>query len=191
MNLLVGIFVGGRSSRMGRAKGVLPAPGKGGLNLVERLVREVKLACPGAPIVLVGQRPEYAAMPFPTLADAAVEKGPLGGLVSLLAHAQKLGSEAALALACDLPYLESTLIRRVAEADPEHQLVAPRQDGRFQPLTARYSPELLASFRTALEAEQLALQPLIRGAAHLALELSADEEAQLRDWDTPEDVARG
>ncbi len=186
--LLVGIFVGGHSTRMGQPKGMMPAPGTGGLSLVERLRDELSTATGGAPLVLVGAHPAYAELAWPTLPDAAQEKGPLGGLVSLLRAGSERGASAVLAVACDLPYLKSGLVERILQADPDYDLVCARQDGRFQPLMSRYSVSLVGSFQRALEEERLALQPLVREAHHLALDLSAEEQQQLRDWDTPEDV---
>ncbi len=189
--LLVGIFVGGHSTRMGQPKGMMPAPGTGGLSLVERLRDELSTATGGAPVVLVGAHSAYAELAWPTLPDAAPEKGPLGGLVSLLQAGSDRGASAVLAVACDLPYLKSGLINRIVQADPDYDVTCARQDGRFQPLMARYSVSLLESFQQALDEERLALQPLVRAAHHLALDLSAEELEQLRDWDTPEDVVRG
>lgn len=188
MTLLVGIFVGGHSRRMGQPKGLMPAPGPKGLSLIERLRDELSPATDGAPLVLVGSHPAYAGLGWPTLPDAATEKGPLGGLVSLLRAGTERGASEVLAVACDLPYLKSGLVERIVQADSQYEVVCARQDGRFQPLMARYSVALLASFARSLDEQRLALQPLVREAHHLALDLSVEELEQLRDWDTPEDV---
>jgi molybdopterin-guanine dinucleotide biosynthesis protein A len=108
--------------------------------------------------------------------------------VSLLRAGSDRGAPSVLAVACDLPYLKSSLVRRILQADPQYDVVCARQDGRFQPLMARYSVALLDSFAQALDEQRLALQPLVRDAHHLALDLSVEELEQLRDWDTPEDV---
>ena len=117
-----------------------------------------------------------------------VNRGPLGGLVSLLAHAQDRGATAVLALACDLPYLSSPLIRRLAEESPKAEIVCPFEDGNYQPLAARYSTELLPRFRASLREDKLALQPLVRGSNTAVMTLSRDEAESLADWDTPEDA---
>ena len=189
--LLVGIFVGGASSRMGHPKGLLRAPGPSEQTLVERLADECRSALGDVPLLLVGQRDEYASLGLPTLADARAETGPLGGLVALLQHAQAEGADSVLALACDLPYVGSALIERLAHEEPEQSALAPRTDGFWQPMAARYrTTAALPAALAALNAGQLSLQKLLNtlGAAELAL--TPEEAHSLRDWDTPEDVTR-
>ena len=65
--ILAGILLGGASSRMGRAKGLLPAP-DGAPTLVARWVRLFESMT--LPCVLVGERSEYAPLGLPLLADA-------------------------------------------------------------------------------------------------------------------------
>jgi molybdopterin-guanine dinucleotide biosynthesis protein A len=189
--LVVGIFVGGASRRMGRPKGLLPAPGPVAQTLVERLVRECESALGDVPLVLVGHRDEYAALPLPALADARSQSGPLGGLVALLEHAEAVGAEAVLALACDLPYLGRGLIERLAHEAPSQPAIAPRTDGFWQPLAARYQTEgALPAARAALDARRLSLQNLLDTLNAQELPLSPEEAASLRDWDSPEDIER-
>jgi molybdopterin-guanine dinucleotide biosynthesis protein A len=172
---------------MGRPKGLLRAPDSP-LTLAERLLGEVRAALPQSTCYLVGERAEYAHMALPVLQDEAQGAGPLGGLVALLAAAVRAGAPGALVLACDLPYVEAPLLRRLAEECPEAELFCPRVDDRYQPLFARYQVAMLEPFREALSTRRLALQRLL--AEHGAEELVLDEgEAQsLRDWDTPEDA---
>jgi len=184
---LVGIFVGGESRRMGRPKGLLPAPGKTNVNLIGRLRLEVETALPGAPCVLVGERPEYGSIDLPVVTDEVVGKGPLGGITGLLSECVSRGVHTALVLACDLPYLNAALIRRLA-LEPCDQAVCPVVDERFQPLFALYHVRFLDKMRRALLRGDLALQPLLREASTRVLSLSNDEASLLRDWDTPEDI---
>lgn len=186
--LVVGIFVGGASRRMGSAKGLLLAPDDG-RTLVERLVDVAREALPGAEVVLVGERAEYAPWGLTALADAEGGGGPLGGLVALLRHAEARGREAAVALACDLPWLSSALVARLA-ARSEAVIVAPRErgdSGKWQPLVARYSVSLLPECEAALRSERRSLQPLLDAHARV-FEVTEDERGELVDWDTPDDV---
>jgi molybdopterin-guanine dinucleotide biosynthesis protein A len=190
-SLVVGIFVGGASRRMGRPKGLLPAPGPVAQTLVERLVRESEGALGNVPVVLVGRRDEYASLPLPALADARSESGPLAGLVALLEHAESVGAEAVLALACDLPYVGRALIERLAREAPSQPALAPRTDGFWQPLAARYRTETaLPAARAALGAQRLSLQNLLDTLGAKQLALRPEEAASLGDWDSPEDVQR-
>lgn len=193
--LAVGIFVGGASKRMGgRPKGLLTAPRETAQEaertLVERLVGQCTLALGDARIVLVGQRPEYAALALPTLPDARPEQGPLGGLVALLEHAEECGLDAVLCLACDLPYVQAPLIARLAAEAPESAACAPRTDGLWQPLCARYGVQALPEARAALDAGRLSLQKLLTALSAHQLALDEAETQSLRDWDSPEDLER-
>jgi len=184
---LVGIFVGGRSSRMGRPKGLLLAPGSG-LTLVERLVEEVASAEPRAECVLVGENSAYAELRLSVIADPISDQGPLGGIVGLLGEAARRELDEVLVLGCDFPYVTANLIRRLMDHAPQADVVCPHLDGRFQPLVARYSVRLLETFDTSLRAGKLALQPLLRAANVSTLTLDSSEAEQLVDWDRPEDV---
>jgi molybdopterin-guanine dinucleotide biosynthesis protein A len=186
--MLVGIFVGGGSRRMGgRPKGLLPAPDGSG-SLVERLVRVAREALADGEPVLVGGAEPYAALALPALTDQPPGSGPIGGLIALLAAA---GRRPAIALACDLPAIRPELVARLAHEAPAAAALAPRMQGRWQPLVARYDPpRALAAARGALAAGRRSLQAVFdalgAGAAELALD--AEERATLDDWDEPADV---
>jgi molybdopterin-guanine dinucleotide biosynthesis protein A len=188
--LEVGLFVGGRGSRFGgAAKGNLRLAS--GLRLIERLVGVARGALPEAPLVLVGRRPEYADLGLETLADAPAGIGPLGGLRALIAHAAAEGRAGAIALACDLPFVTTELVQRLAIETPDAELFAPREAGIWHALAARYAVRALPAIDAAIAAGEHSLQKLFvrvgSGAAPLLVE--GDELEALRDWDSPGDVA--
>lgn len=191
---VVGIFVGGRSERMGgRAKGLLPTPERGE-PVVARLIRVAREALGGdVELTLVGRAADYASLGAPAIADAATDVGPLGGLVALLAHAHALGARDALALAGDLPFVTPALVRRLAEHSPGAAVVAPRSvmrnDGVWQPLFARYAcAPALAAARACLAEGRRSLQQVIGALDAVELPIDAEEAHLLADWDRPEDV---
>jgi molybdopterin-guanine dinucleotide biosynthesis protein A len=215
MNLLVGLFVGGSGSRMGgAAKGLLEAPGVakglleapgvakglleapgGALTLLERLLQQTQSALPEARAVLVGDASAYARLELglTALADEPEGVGPLGGLIALLAYAERAGARHVLALACDLPYLEQTLIARLACESLDADALVAAQQSLKNPLIARYRVEpALAAARLTLAAGRRSLQAVLdRLQPRVALlELGADEEASLDDWDTLSAVTR-
>jgi molybdopterin-guanine dinucleotide biosynthesis protein A len=184
-----GILVGGLGTRMGGvAKGLLRT-GPDGPRLVERLRVELLQACPGAQVVLVGQRPEYAEFGSPLLADAIQGVGPLGGLKALLDDAERCGAADVLALACDLPFVTAALVRRLAQEAPDALALAPKQDGRWQPLCARYAVrEGLNAVNELLSRCDFRTFRLLDALAAHQLQLSDQEHGELVDWDRPEDV---
>lgn len=183
---LCGIFIGGASRRMGgRPKGLLRDP-ETGQTLVARLA--ALIAQRGLPCVLVGQRPEYAALGMPMLADCPAGIGPLGGLAALL----RAAPHSALALACDLPYLKATLLDRLLWADLGGcDVVAPARQGRWEPLCAHYKAAALPSLEQALSVGERSFQRLFLRLRVVALPLDDLEQHELDDWDEPLDLVRG
>jgi molybdopterin-guanine dinucleotide biosynthesis protein A len=185
---LVGIFVGGRGTRLGgAAKGNLRYEGE---TLLARLVRTCEQALPGVPVVLVGAAAAYAELGLPVLADEPKGIGPLGGLRALLVHARDSGHAATLALACDLPRLGPELVRRLAFEAPEAEFVAPRDGELWDTLVARYAVSALAAVDAAIADGERALQRVPRrlGAGAVELAVTDAERAELHDWDTPDDL---
>jgi molybdopterin-guanine dinucleotide biosynthesis protein A len=180
--LLAGVFVGGGGTRMGgQPKGLLRTPD--GATLVERLQRVLVAA--GAEVVLVGASDAYGALGLESVADEPRGVGPLGGLAGLLRRA---GDRPTLAVACDLPYVSGALVDRLVRAAPA-SIVAPRRDGRWEPLCARYEPAtVLPVIERLLAARRHALQALLDAAHAVALPLSPEEALELRDWDVPGDI---
>ncbi len=170
----------------GSAKGMLPAPNQE-QTLLERLATEARAALPEADMVLVGKQSAYASVPLTVIEDARTGQGPLGGLVALLAAGQLRGFAHVYALACDLPYLSRRSIASLAAHSATAGVVAPRRGEIWEPLVARYAPgACLATAQARLEGGALSLQRLINELDATPIELP---DAELRDWDTPEDRA--
>jgi molybdenum cofactor guanylyltransferase len=179
VDLVAGIFVGGASSRMGgRAKGFLPAP-EGG-SLLDRwraLFREMSIPC-----VLVGKRPEYAAVELVSIEDDPENVGPIGGLAAFLAYA---GDRRAIAVACDMPYVDRADLEALIACEVD--VACARTDG-WEPFCAIYdAPRVLPIVRAQIEAGERSLRALLAKTKTRAV---AIDGAHLRDWDRPEDVGR-
>ena len=187
--MIVGIFVGGRATRMGgKPKGLLPAPDTGEPLVLRstRLAREL-----GFTPVLVGAADAYRTLlpDLTCLADAPSGIGPLGGLMALLRWA---GASPAIALACDMPMISAELLARLAAHPSRAQVLAARgASGLWEPLCARYSSaEIAPELTRALDAGVRSFQALFARLVLEELTLSPMERAALVDWDTPEDVTR-
>jgi molybdenum cofactor guanylyltransferase len=187
MPILGGIFVGGRASRMGGiAKGLLPTP-DGGPSIVARtaaLLRAEEVAP-----VLVGAHPAYALLGIETLTDDPGARGPLAGLLSLLRRA---GGGRVIAVACDMPFLTSALVRRLVDEQPGAPVLAPRsadellQRSLWEPLFARYDSSIVLPIAERLAAAGIQkLQVLLDEAGAVPLTLDPTDREALVDWDTP------
>jgi molybdopterin-guanine dinucleotide biosynthesis protein A len=182
--MLVGIFVGGASKRMGTPKGLLPIDGS---TLLARAIAEVPY-----PLVLVGDATPYATSLERLLRSEWLEClddrprgiGPLGGLRALLLRAPR-----AIALACDMPFFRRADVIALAEHASDAPIVAARRE-RFEPFFARYdSARVLPAIDDAIARGEHSLQRLF---ARLEVdEFQPITTRALEDWDTPDDVTRG
>ncbi len=192
MSVVVGIFVGGAGTRMGGvAKGLLAAP-SASQSLLERLLLVCGGALPGVVPVLVGRKSAYSDFGLTELDDDPPNIGPIGGFRALLKHAERAGAERVLALACDLPYLDSGTISRL-NLPLKGAARVPFVDGKFQPLAAAYAPvATLVVVEKTIARGQHALMRVLEelGTGLEKLEGDAQLAHTLRDWDTPEDITR-
>ncbi len=204
-SLVIGIFVGGKASRMGGVdKGNLKAPSSS-QTLVERLVGLAQKAAPSAELVLVGRSPAYDHLGLLALADRPSNVGPLGGLNALLSYAEQRSLEHAVALACDLPYVSQALLERLIGPDPKLKgsgrapnqgaqypaAVAPSIDGVYHPLFARYrtAPARRAAEAALQSGERALYRVLQRLEPEVTLLALSEPELQLlSDWDRPADL---
>jgi molybdenum cofactor guanylyltransferase len=184
----LGIFVGGRSRRMGgRPKGRLTSPASGE-PLVVALVREGRAA--GLVPVLVGDASSYADLvpDAPRIEDDPSGVGPLGGLAALLAHARE---GHVVTVACDMPHVTAPVLRRIADHPSDAAVVAPRRgpDAPFEPMLARYQVSTVAPvLAEALGEGVRSFQALLARLPVEAVPANGDLAAALEDWDHPEDV---
>ena len=192
----IGIFVGGKGRRMGGVpKGNLQFEGR---SILDRTLEACRAAAhsvgpDGAGAVhlyLVGDSSAYSASGVLRLADDPAGFGPMGGLRALLREAARLGLPA-VALANDLPFLTPRLLERLCFESGQAAALAPRESQRWQPLFARYLPDLvLPELDAALAQRRTSLQTLFDrlGTRAVGLELSVAEWQALRDWDRPSDM---
>jgi molybdopterin-guanine dinucleotide biosynthesis protein A len=185
---LLGIFVGGSSTRMGgHPKGRLHAKDTGE-PLVVRLARLAREA--GLSPVWVGRAQAYRELVpgLPELSDEPAGIGPLGGLCALLRAA---GEAPVIAVACDMPQVSLALLERLLSENTEAMVLAPRSEaGLWEPLCARYrAVDVLPICEAALAEGVRSFQQLFARLPVCELPLSSAERGALIDWDRPEDMS--
>lgn len=184
---LVGVFVGGRGERMGGVvKGLLRTPS--GVTILDRLARVVKRAAPDAELVLVGAHDGLEGNGWSRLPDDPDGQGPLAGLSALLRAAAADG-RSAIALASDLPFITPSLFTRLVREAETAPIYAPKLDGIFQPLFARYTPDIvLPAVGEVLRSPRKSLLAVFDRVTPVEMPVDADEAHALRDWDEPTDL---
>lgn len=138
------ILAGGRSSRMGRAKGLLRFAGE---PLVVHAGRLVALTCE-APVV-IGPPDVYANLGLRVVPDDGEKLGPLGGICTALRIAT---CEWNLIVGCDLPFLTSEWLEfLIAKAIVSPvDVVMPLNERGFEPLCAMYRKRAQPTITEAL-----------------------------------------
>jgi molybdenum cofactor guanylyltransferase len=176
------IQAGGRSSRMGTDKAWLEINGRPMIECVLAAAQPVvnELAIVINPANAQAQRYEQLATQWNArlLHDLHDHKGPLGGIHTALQHCA--ADEAALILACDLPFLTSDVLTHLCHKHKSStaQITVPLDEsGRSQPLAAIYDQACLPIATEMIARDELKVDRLF---AQVATQLvSYDELAQL------------
>lgn len=146
------VLCGGRSSRMGRPKALLPF---GEETLVQRVVRILSGVVD--PIVVVAAADQaLPALPSTVrvVRDVQEYAGPLAGMGLGLA-ALAADADAAYVSACDAPLLRTDFVRHVIAALGDHDAAVPWDDGFYHPLAGVYRTNLSAKIEALVAAGQL------------------------------------
>jgi molybdenum cofactor guanylyltransferase len=125
------VLAGGRSSRMGTPKALLPFDGE---PLIVHVVATLRSLFDDV-VVVAAPDQELPAMPVTLVRDDVAHQGPVGGICYGLRAAR---SEAAFVTSCDSAFLNADLIADLVSRIPDHDVVVPHWQGRFQPLHAVY-----------------------------------------------------
>jgi molybdopterin-guanine dinucleotide biosynthesis protein A len=189
MRLTGVIQAGGRSTRMGgEPKALMDV---GGARIVDRVVRALREVSDD--LLLVTNTPDlYGSLGLPMVPDVFPDSGSLGGIYSGLAAAS---GEAALTVACDMPFLSPDVMRLVTARAGEADVVAPLVGGQWETLHACYGKACLGPIEQRLRAGRLKITGFFPDVRVLAV--PEDEVARwgrpdvvFMNVNTPDDLAR-
>lgn len=139
------VLAGGKSSRMGRPKGLLQFAGKPLVVRMARLVESVS-----EPAIIIGPPADYGGIGFRVVPDDRRELGPLGGITTAL-RVTTCGWN--LIVGCDLPFLTPEwlefLVSRAMESQAD--VVIPLNECGLEPLCAMYRQRARTQIAEALE----------------------------------------
>ncbi len=181
------IFAGGDSRRMGRDKTRIELDGT---SLLQGAIDRMRTVFPH---VLVSLRHRRSDIEARQVLDAVPAAGPLAGLCAGLAAAQ---TPWVFAIAADMPFVATDLIRQLAAWRGAQQAVVPRIDGVAQTLFAFYARTALPTIESTLAGTgkrglAAALAGLdVRWVEEAALRSSDPQLRSFIDLDTPDDLAR-
>ena len=142
------ILTGGKSSRMGRPKALLPFGNEPLIDhLVRRLQRKFKLI-----VVVAAPDQELPPLRAKVVRDQIPYQGPVGGIYYGLKAAVGTG---AFVTSCDAAFLNLRLISFLTSHILNHDVVVPYWQDRFQPLHAVYRTSVAPLLKGQLERGEL------------------------------------
>ena len=142
------VLAGGKSSRMGSPKCLLPFDGE---PLIAHIVRRLRSLFAEA-IVVAAPEQEVPPLAAKIVRDEVPFQGPVGGMYYGL---QAASAEICFVTACDVPFLDLPTIEFLLAALGAADVAVPHWDGRLQPLFAVYRRSLLPLLKQQLAAGQL------------------------------------
>lgn len=176
------ILVGGKSSRMGAEKGLIPFRGK---PLIQHLI--ATLAELEIKPVIIGHHPEYHQFEISVIGDLIPDKGPMGGIFTALSHNV---SSHALILSCDSPLIQSGTLKKLITMKSNSIVVGQREE-RINPFPGIYPTSILPQVKRCLEENKLKLQAFILEQAHQIIpldQISSQPEAEFTNFNFPSDL---
>jgi molybdopterin-guanine dinucleotide biosynthesis protein A len=187
MDFSAALFVGGRSSRMGRDKAFLEIDG---VLLWRRQLQTLRELEPSEIFLAGPTQREWIESGLETVVDAKTDAGPLGGLVAVL---RRCNHAHLLVLAVDLPNMTSAFLAQLLAMCSNNGGVVPRRNERFEPLAAIYPARCLALAESCLNAGEYSMQQLALRAANAGLittrQIADSEDSLFFNLNTPADLA--
>jgi molybdopterin-guanine dinucleotide biosynthesis protein A len=142
------VLAGGKSSRMGSPKCLLPFDGE---PLIAHLVRRLRRLFAEV-IVVAAPDQELPPLAVKIVRDEVAFQGPVGGIYYGL---QAASAEVCFVTACDVPFLHLPTVEFLLAALGAADVAVAHWDGRLQPLFAVYRRSVLPFLKQQLAAGEL------------------------------------
>ena len=142
------ILAGGRSSRMGSPKALLPFDGE---PLIVHIVRRLESLFSEI-VVVAAPGQQLPSMPVDVVHDEVAFQGPVGGIYYGLRASTK---EFAFVTSCDSAFASMPLIGHLLAFRADYDVVVPRWEGRLQPMLAVYRKTVVPVLEKQLAAGEL------------------------------------
>lgn len=165
------ILAGGRSTRMGTNKALLPFDG---VRIIDGLLRKLRPLFPEV-LVIANDRDAYADVGVPVFPDRIPEKGSLGGIYTAVFHST---FPQTFCIACDMPLANPAVIAYLRDRASGYDVVVPRTADGYQPLHAVYGKACLPHMEAMIRADRLKIDRLFP-----VVRVRTVEEEELRPLD--------
>lgn len=146
------VLAGGRSRRLGRDKALETI---GGQVLIRRVIDRLSQVTDGVSVV-VADHTQAETLPLDNRQQVVLDRYPGGGsLGGIFSGLQAASQDWGVVVACDMPFLNLNLIRRMLELREGADAVVPVLAGRVEPTHAVYSKVCLPFMEQLLQANDL------------------------------------
>ncbi len=175
-------MAGGKSTRMGRDKSLLPI---GQIPLIQYVIDQLGLYFDK--ILISSNNPEFKVRFKETvIPDAELGKGPVVGLMTAIQHSS---TDANFVQACDIPETNTRLLKELLSPSEGYDAVVPQDaSGRIEPLFAVYKKSSLPAMEHVMQHENARATRIIRHCQSRLVKM--DEEMAIQNLNTLEDYRR-
>ncbi len=160
------VLAGGKSSRMGKDKGLIDFNGK---QMIEYSIQALKEVC--SSIYIISNNTDYNSFGYPVLSDLVKEKGPLAGICTALSISK---TDLNVMVTCDSPYISSALLSHLLEQSKGYEAVVPSYKAKLYPLTAVYTKACYATLSKRLAEDKLAVKSALEFVKTKQVQLSTE-----------------
>ncbi len=144
------ILAGGKSSRMGMDKALLKL---NNLTLIVGALEKIRVLFDEI-IIVTSQSVKYNFKGIKEVVDIFPGQGPLGGIHAGLKTAKY---EKAFVVACDMPFWEPDIVKRLWDAATDYDAAVPKKDSFLEPLFAVYSKACLPAIEECFKQNLLSV----------------------------------
>lgn len=177
------ILAGGKSSRMGRDKGLMLLGNK---PMVEHVAFQLQQVT--NKVVIISNNIAFEKPGLEVIPDLIKDIGPAGGIYTALSH-----SSTALnfIISCDMPLMTASVIDFIISQSSEFEITIPVLNGRLEPLCSVYSKKCLYRWQSLIQSGAFKLHDIVSHFYCLPVDMNGMngfDEALFLNINTPEDV---
>jgi len=151
------VLAGGKGGRLGRDKTMEKI---GGYAMLHRVLDCLTSICDEI-IIVIAQAQSKPTLPVEAqvVVDLYPGKGSLGGIYTGLVASTSFHN---LVVACDMPFLNPSLLRYLIEVSPDFDVIIPRnREGMLEPLHAIYSRDCIDPINLQLQQDVLKIDEFL------------------------------
>jgi molybdopterin-guanine dinucleotide biosynthesis protein A len=161
------ILAGGKSSRMGTDKALLPVKG---IPLIRRVV-DTLCSTFSSVYLITDHHEKYNFLGLPTIRDIHPDSGPLGGIHAALTT---IDTDSVFVVGCDTPFVSKDLITYIVEYESAAAVRVAQEQRRIHPLCGVYTKACLPAVSARLASRQLTIMRFLEEVGYTAVPIAPD-----------------